>query len=175
MEKLFYMDKTAFSSSEDAAKHVLSQYFNLPSAKVVKNELGKPFIENTPYKLFLSVSHTDELLFIAVCDENVGIDAELKTRDVAYAHIVKRFPDDERAEIHNSADFLRHWTVKEAAVKWLGGKLAKDLKKLRYVDGRLTYDGIDVPVRITEKHVNGHVLSICSERDFEKSEIIAFP
>lgn len=175
MEKLFYTNKTAFSSSEDAVKYVLARFLGYPSAKVVKNEQGKPFIENVAENLFVSVSHTGERLFIAFADENVGVDAENTKRDVAYQPILKRFCNEERNAIQTKDDFLSLWTVKESAVKWLGGTLARDLKKLRYVDGVLQYDGIDVPVVLTQKRVDENIVTICCVRDFKNVEMVAFP
>lgn len=172
MEKLFYAHKTTFSSSEEALKHVLSHYLGLPSAKIVKNEHGKPFVENVKDRLFVSVSHTESLLFVAVSDENVGLDAEPMDRQTDYVPIIKRFPLEERAEIRTVQDFLRHWTAKESAIKWLGGTLAHDLKKLRFVDGVLQYDGIDIPVFVTEKIIENHFVTVCSERDFACAKIV---
>lgn len=172
MEKLFYAHKTTFPSSEDALRHVLSHYLGCPSAKIVKNEHGKPFVENVKDKLFVSVSHTENLLFIAVSSENVGLDAEPIDRQTDYAPIVKRFPLEERAEIKTTADFLRHWTAKEATVKWLGGTLAHDLKKLSFINGVLQYDGIDIPIFVTEKIIENHFVTVCSERNFENAEIV---
>ena len=172
MEKLFYANSHTFPSSEDALKHVLTYYYDCPSAKIVKNEHGKPFVLNTEEKLFVSVSHTNRALFIAVSTENVGLDAEPIDRNPDFEPILKRFPVEERTEIQNTEDFLRHWTVKESAVKWLGGTLARDLKKLSFVKNELKYDGLTIPVCITEKIVAGHIVTVCSERDFQNAEIV---
>jgi phosphopantetheinyl transferase len=114
-------------------------------------------------------------LFIVFADENVGVDAENTKRDVAYQPILKRFCNEERNAIQTKDDFLSLWTVKESAVKWLGGTLARDLKKLRYVDGVLQYDGIDVPVLLTQKRVDENIVTICCVRDFKNVEMVAFP
>jgi 23S rRNA (uracil1939-C5)-methyltransferase len=53
--------------------------------------------------------------------------------------------------------------------------LARDLKKLRYVDGVLQYDGIDVPVVLTQKRVDENIVTICCVRDFKNVEMVAFP
>ena len=172
MEKLFYAHKTTFPSSIDALKHVLSRYFGCPSAQIVKDEHGKPFVENVKDKLFVSVSHTQNALFIAVSDENVGLDAEPVDRTPEFAPVLKRFPVEERAEIKTTADFLRHWTVKESAVKWLGGTLAHDLKKLSFSNNVLKYNGIELPVFLTERSIENHFVAVCCERDFTDAEIV---
>lgn len=175
MKKIFYTDKTAYPDSQTAIKHVLSEYFNLKAVKIVKNEHGKPYLENgRDIPLFFSVSHTENRLFIAVSDENVGIDAENPARQVDYLSVIKRFSPEERREILSSADFLRHWIAKESAIKWLGGSLAHDLHKLRFCDARLYYGEIEIPAHLVFRSFEGYILAICSERDFDNAEFIPF-
>ena len=147
MEKIFYADCTAHENSELVVKRILEKYYDIPNANIVRNEQGKPFLENSP--LFFSVSHTQNKRFIAVADENIGIDAEWLNREVDYLPIVKKFDGEERREIQSKIDFLYHWTAKESAVKWLGGSIARDLYKLRYIKGTLYYGEIPLPVQIS--------------------------
>ncbi len=175
MEKIFYTDKSAYPDSRTAVQHVLSKYFNLKSAAIERNEHGKPFLVNgNELPLFFSVSHTGNRLFIAFSDENVGIDAENLSRQPDYLPILKRFPPEERKEILSPAHFLRHWIIKESAIKWLGGSIAHDLYKLRFVENRLFYGEIEIPVRLTFHSFESYILAICSERDFSSAEWIAF-
>ena len=175
MEKIFYTDKSAYPDSESAIKQVLSEYFNLKNVVITKNEHGKPYLENgREISLFFSVSHTQNRLFIAFSDENVGIDVENLSRKTDYLPIIKRFSSEERKEILSSADFLRHWVAKESAIKWLGGSLAHDLQKLRFVENRLFYGEIEIPAHLTFHSFENYVLAICSERDFTNAEWIAF-
>ena len=167
------MDKNAFATSEAAVLHVVKTYFHLPTAQIVRGDHGKPFLShNGEIPLFFSVSHTADKLFIAFSNENVGLDAEKCTRQVDYAPIIKRFSLSERKEIVDMATFLKHWTVKESAVKWLGGSLAHDLYKLRFEKGALYYGELQLPVALTFFSVNGCLLTVCSERDFADAEII---
>lgn len=175
MEKIFYTDKSAYPDSESAIKRVLSEYFNLKNAIIIKNEQGKPFLKDgREHSLFFSVSHTENRLFIAFSDENVGIDAENVSRQTDYLPIVKRFAPEERKEILSPVDFLRHWVAKESAIKWLGGSLAHDLHKLRFLENRLFYGEIEMPVYLVFHTFENYVLAICSERDFTDAEWIAF-
>ena len=175
MEKIFYTDKTAYPDSQTAIKRVLSEYFNLKSVTIERNEHGKPFLANgKELCLFFSVSHTDNRLFIAFSDENVGIDAENLARKTDYLPVIKRFPPEERKEILSPADFLRHWVAKESAIKWLGGSIAHDLHQLRFVKNRLFYGEIEIPAHLTFHSFENYVLAICSERDFTNAEWIAF-
>ncbi len=175
MEKIFYTDKSAYPNSETAVKRVLSEYFNLKNAEIKKNEHGKPYLQNgRDIPLFFSVSHTENRLFIAVSDENVGIDAESLSRQIDYLPIIKRFAPEERKEILSTADFLRHWVAKESAVKWLGGSLAHDLHKLRFVENRLFYGEIEFPTHLVFRNFENYLIAVCGERDFGCAEFIPF-
>lgn len=174
MEKLFCAELSAFSTSTDAVLFILREYFHIQNATVVRNENGKPYLENTGERIFFSVSHTKEKLFIAFSRENVGIDAEQLDRDVNYPPILRKFPAEEREEIKSKEDFLLHWTVKESAVKWLGGTLAKDLNKLCYARNTLSYNGLDIPTCLTTRFLDGHVLTICCERDFSNVPVLYY-
>ena len=175
MEKIFYTDKSAYPDSQTAVQHVLSEYFNLKSVAMERNEHGKPFLVNgRELSLFFSVSHTKNKLFIAVSNENVGIDAEDISRQVDYLPILKRFSSEERKDIKTPADFLRHWVAKESAIKWLGGSIAHDLQKLRFVENRLYYGEIELPASLVFHSFESYILAICSERDFKNAEWIAF-
>lgn len=172
MEKLFCADVSAFSTSTETILFILREHFRIQNATVIRNENGKPYLENTDEKIFFSVSHTKEKLFIAFSSENVGVDAEDLSREPNYLPILRKFPPNEREEIKSKDDFLLHWTVKESAVKWLGGTLAKDLNKLCFYQNTLSYNGLDIPVYVTTRFFDGHVLTVCGERDFSSAPII---
>ncbi len=172
MEKIFYADKSRFPSSVEALQAIFAEHFSIRNAVIARTENGKPYLERPTRPLHFSVTHTRKLLFVAVCDQNVGIDAEPCERVVDYPLLVKRFPQEERTEISCGEDFLRHWTVKESAVKWLGETLARSLNKLRYVKNHLFYEELELPVFLTTLQIEGHFLSICSERDFSTVTII---
>ena len=165
------MDKSAFST-EEALKAILSKFYELPNAVILRTKHGKPYVENGP---FFSVSHTEKTLFIAFSSAQVGLDAELLSREIHYASILKKFPIEERGEITSTQDFLKHWAVKESAVKYLGGTLAQDLQKLAFIQNRLTYNGKELPVKLTFLELEGHILSVCGEEDFSNAEFIRFP
>ena len=170
MEKIFYTDKHAFPSSSEALQAVFSQYFGIENAEIQRTKNGKPYLLDK-YGLFFSVSHTKNLLFIGVSDAEIGIDAEALSRETDYSIVLRKFPLEEQAEILSNTDFLRHWTAKEAAIKYLGGTLAKDLKKLSFIRGKFHYCDQVLPT-ICEKELEDTLLSICAKRDFSNAEII---
>ena len=161
MYKIFYMDKCADGQTDSAIQRVLSNYFEMPNADILRTENGKPYIESNP--LFLSVSHTKDKLFLVFADENVGIDAEQMQREVQFCHIVKKFPLEEREEITSIQSFLRHWTAKESVVKWLGGTLARDLYTLTFSNGVMRYREIPLPVHFAFLQLDECLLCLCAE------------
>ncbi|MBO7297558.1 MAG: 4'-phosphopantetheinyl transferase superfamily protein [Clostridia bacterium] len=170
MEKIYYADKSAYPTSEVALLAILKKDFALDNEKIFRGDNGKPYHINTP--LFFSVSHTQDKLFIAFSDENVGIDAENADRKTEYRSIIKRFTDTERKKIFSNEDFLKAWTAKESAVKWLGGTLAHDLFKLEFLGDKMKYGEIELPAKFTLFQIDGCWVTVCSERDFSQAEII---
>lgn len=167
MLKIFYAKQKDYSSSSELLKKILNEYFSISEYEIFKNENGKPFLtfENAQIeRLFFSVSHTDFAYFIAVSSENIGIDAEPTTRTPNYLPILQKFSVEERETIFNSSDFLKLWTVKESAIKWLGGSIAKDLKKIVYINKTLTLNGLELPISVIEIEFFDHFLSICKEK-----------
>ena len=118
MDRIFYTEREWYPSTEKLIRKIFASRYAIKDAEIERGETGKPFLRGTPY--FFSVTHSDRMYFIAVSDINVGIDAEPMDRKVDYEKILLRFPPEERAEIRNREDFLRHWTARESAAKWTG-------------------------------------------------------
>jgi len=174
MEKIFYTDANAYPNSETAVKNIFKRFFQLKNVTIERNENGKPFLCASKSRLFFSVYHTSGKLFIAVSDENVGIDAESETRKTQYVSIVKKFPTEEQLEISSSLDFLKHWTAKEATIKWLGGTISHDLSYLSYLNGNIVYKNAPLPIYVSFPSFENYIIAICSERDFTNAEYIPF-
>ena len=168
MGKIFYVDKSTFTT-EAALKKIFSAYYGKPDVSILRTKNGKPYVESGPH---FSVTHTQDRLYIAFLDDEIGLDAEHLSRTPRYDTIVKKFSADEQAEITSTTDFLRHWVVKESAVKYLGGTLANDLKRLRYINGSLTYNEQAFPAKITLLQHEDFLLAVCSNVDFENAEFI---
>ncbi len=171
MEKIFYTDKSLVSSSTQKVKEILAAHFAITNATIARTETGKPYLNGID-GLFFSVSHTDEKWFVAFSNKNVGLDAETLSRKPNLPLLLNRFSPAEREEVQSERDFLLHWTVKESAVKWLGETLARTLNKLEYYKGGLFYQRLELPVYITNVELEGHILSVCCEKDFSSATII---
>ena len=169
MEKIFYADKSAFST-EAALKKILSELYQIESPKILRTQNGKPYVENGPH---FSVTHTKNRLYIAFSDTEIGLDAESLSRTPYYETIVKKFSPAEQKEIHTSEDFLKHWVVKESAVKYLGGTLALDLYKLHYANGALAYNESTLSVKINLLTHEEFILSVCGNGKFDNAEFVA--
>ena len=172
MKKIFYTPATNFASTNEAIEYVLEKEYKIKNITIVRNENGKPYIKENN-SIFFSVTHTNDFLFLVFCNQNIGIDAESTTRKVDYAPILKKFTSTEREEIQTKEDFLRFWTIKESIVKWLGSSLALDLQKVSFVNHQAYYKSIPLPVYIQTKNFHNHLISICSEVDFENVEFLS--
>lgn len=173
MEQIFYAERGAFASSETLVKEIFSACYGIRDAEFTRSENGKPFLSAPPP--FFSVTHTKELYFVAVSDENIGIDAEPLSREIDYLPVLNKFSVRERERVKNKRDFLTLWTAKESLVKWTGGALSKDLKKLLYIDGKAFYSELELHVKLSIFYKNGHVVAICRERGGDSPPFIRFP
>lgn len=85
---------------------------------------GKPKVAGQEVEF--NMSHSGDYVVLAISDDTIGIDVESKKQD--RLHIAKRFFCDEEYSDIMSRDgqrqqerrFLELWTMKEAAVKYLG-------------------------------------------------------
>ncbi len=175
MKKIFYLKTNDCVSTRETLQKILFSKFAVANPSIVKSENGKPYLaQNEGAPLHFSVSHTDELTFFVFSDKNVGVDAETLSRKIDYAPIVKKFNERERSEITSKTEFLRHWTAKESAVKWLGGTLGKDLKELQFLENELYYKRVPLPIYVCFFEFEGHIFSICGENDFSNAQIDRF-
>ena len=84
----------------------------------------------------ISISHTQNVLVVILHEDKVGIDIENSERKFNYQGLTKKyFQKKERTKNIISIqkkDILKEWSAIEAAIKWEGGKISKDLKKWEY-------------------------------------------
>lgn len=173
MGRIFYADKSKYSSKELLSR-ILSQFYKIENAEIKRTKNGKPFLANRETPLYFSISHTRELIFIAFSEDNIGLDAELLDRKVDYEKICAKFSYEEQQEISSTETFLKHWVAKESAVKYLGGTLAHDLKKLTFTHNVIAYENQPLPIAAQFFQFRGHILCLCGKRDFSNVEFIPF-
>jgi phosphopantetheinyl transferase len=101
--------RTRFLASRALRRRVLG-----PGAEILTDKNGRPFVSGNP--VFFSMSHTGDLVVVAVDDRPVGVDAEfMKERD--FARLSARFFGE---AIPGRDDFYRRWTRFEAGLKLAG-------------------------------------------------------
>lgn len=91
---------------------------------VTRDEYGKPHIAK-PQGIFVSVTHAENLLLVAVAEHEIGIDAEREGRRVRNPSALARryFCEDEidfLGENPTETTFTDMWVKKEALSKLLG-------------------------------------------------------
>lgn len=113
-EKLINKNDALLSAT---AGLMIEELFGGKTEEIKYNEHGKPFFEHGP---FFSISHSRRYSVIAVSENEIGIDIEM--HENPSERIMNRcFTEEEQkfAEI-STENFLRIWTAKEAALKFLG-------------------------------------------------------
>ncbi len=116
-------------ASDAFLRDVLTRYHQIERPTVLKTQYGKPYLHD--HALHFNLSHTSDMVALAVCNEQVGLDLQLRT-DRDYCAIKSRLTEAEKGQ-----DFFELWTVKEAYCKYLGKTLASLLPHLEYRDGAL--------------------------------------
>jgi len=130
--KLYYYDKSKEHTSADTDVLILTSVGAFCEENsichydgvVKRTHLNKPYLENS--HLFVGVTHTDNVIIVAVSRENFGIDCENAGRAIKNPHkIMSRFfTEKERQYILSQEDknkaFLDIWVKKEAYVKYTG-------------------------------------------------------
>jgi 4'-phosphopantetheinyl transferase len=133
------IDQARFLVGVTMVRRVLGARFSLPAANVLLDrtcaECGKPHGKVRAAGVELSVSHSGELVGVAVADVPVGIDVEKVdpavdvdgVAGVAFAadeaRALEQLRGDEKVRV-----FTEYWTRKEAVLKATGEGLRGDLK-----------------------------------------------
>lgn len=115
--------KIYFYKREKATDEYIRESVGNPEAKIYRTAKGKPYLENGP---FVSVSHTDDLVVVAVSKNNIGIDMEKKDREIKKQEELaeKYFSQKEKEYATTKERFLEIWTKKESYGKFTGEGVA---------------------------------------------------
>ena len=109
---------------------------------VMRDEYGKPHIIGDE-NVFVSVTHAENLLLVAVSEKEIGIDAERCDRHVRnFRSLSERYFTREETDFlgddFTKEDFLDMWVKKEALSKLLGGGVPC-MKSMSVFDGRISF------------------------------------
>ena len=132
-------DKARFLLGVTLVRRVLASRFSLPAARVVLDrtclECGKPHGKVRAAGVELSVTHSGDLVGVAVAEQPVGLDVEKVDLGVDVDAVARvAFTDAEVRElsgydgIAKARAFTTYWTRKEAVVKATGEGLRGDLR-----------------------------------------------
>lgn len=124
-----------FAANHGMLRLLLGGYLGMDPRRLqfAANPYGKPSLKDTGLHLRFNMSHSEDLMLLAVClHTEIGIDVEAvrpvpEWQDIAKSH----FSDDEyrsvMAESHHLDAFFRCWTRKEAVIKAMGMGLSMPL------------------------------------------------
>lgn len=132
--------KVYFYKKEKATDEYIRESVGDSKAEILRTDKGKPYLEKGP---FVSVSHTGDIVVVAVSENEVGIDAEKMDREVKKQEeiIQKYFTEKEKEYATTREKFLEIWTKKESYGKFTGEGIAHIGKDVFSHSGR--YERID--------------------------------
>ena len=122
---------------------------------VDKHPSGAPFIRGDDH--YLSLSHKDGLMVVALSDRPVGVDIERVVSKDAYYRIADNYFAEKIAE-GDAEGFFRGWTRREAFGKMLGKGLSLEVMALDMSGATLTY--LDQTVYFVEKRVDDYMITV---------------
>jgi 4'-phosphopantetheinyl transferase len=145
-------DKDRFLLGVTLTRRLLGRRFSLPPAKVVLDrtclECGKPHGKVRADGVELSVTHSGDLVGVAICECPVGIDVEkvdpqLDVDGVAGMALSPEELQDlnRHTGLEKVQTFMTYWTRKEAVVKATGEGLRANLRRVSGKDAVLTVAG----------------------------------
>ena len=136
---------------------------NIKDIELVYNENGKPSIKDS--NIHFSLSHSNNIVILAVSDHEIGIDIELIS-DVK-DNLVKKVLTKEELNIYSKLRskeknkyFFEVWTSKEASIKAIGGSLPINLNQ------------VEIDEAITSNYHSGHDNYIIAAVGLDKFSII---
>ncbi len=145
---------TAPVQSELWMKKILYEFYNLRAPDFFKNENGKPYLAGNP--LSFNLSHSGNLTALAIAQEEIGLDVQLRDGRPRKA-ILRRLTPAERQE-----DFFKVWTAKESYIKYRGQTLAALFNKLTFKRDTLFLNGNPLSETLCFSELEGCTVCICT-------------
>lgn len=135
-------DRESFISRRTALRILLSRYTEIPASEIefIAGKNKKPELRSELNKIRFNVSHSGELILIAISDTAIGVDIERIETSFNYSDILRHsFSEQEINQIEQEADsrdfFFRLWTRKEALAKASSKGLDDELRDIPCLDG----------------------------------------
>jgi 4'-phosphopantetheinyl transferase len=107
--------------------------YGVEAADIKRTETGKPYVDENVH---FSVSHSGDHFVCLVCDENVGVDIQLKKSANIDKLSRRYFSSDEIQYIEKYGEdgFFKLWARKEAYCKFTGNGLKDILSKVQVLE-----------------------------------------
>ncbi|MBI9087992.1 MAG: 4'-phosphopantetheinyl transferase superfamily protein [Desulfobacterium sp.] len=118
---------------------------------VMHQDEGAPFIKGLP-GFRISISHSGDYAAVGLTTRegiDIGLDIEEigKTPDSSFMKTA--FTQNELASMGTMAqDIFKHWTIKEAFLKYIKKGFNESLYKVEVIDGQILHHGVEAPVSI---------------------------
>jgi 4'-phosphopantetheinyl transferase len=142
---LMEKDATRFTVARGMLKFLLGAYLNRPAAEIefYFEENHKPLIRQAGKPLFFNISHSRDLVLIAISSSPLGVDVEYIDTAFSYEQVLDvTFSEEELSFIKNSNKrseaFFLLWTRKEALLKATGKGIDDCLPNVPSLDGKHT-------------------------------------
>ena len=116
-----------FKNLIDQKQHIISSYLK---RKYVKDYYLDEFKKPKSDTIFFNVSHSENLVGIAIADKDVGLDIEYKNKERKEKLIKYTCSEEEIKLIKEDSDFYKLWTSKESLLKCLGTGLVNNIKEV---------------------------------------------
>ncbi|MFP8488361.1 4'-phosphopantetheinyl transferase family protein [Gracilimonas sp. Q87] len=130
--------------------------YDTDKAELHKEEGGKPYAMIKNKRLFVSFSHSQQMVFCALSESlDIGVDTEILGRSIPQ-RVLNRVLNETEKQTLNSLDLLQIWTLKEAAVKCLGTGLRTNLNDVSI--------SVEKNEEISARFNNDNLIEICSFR-----------
>ena len=143
------------------ALHSVDPDFALPP-RLVTGEKGKPRLAENG--LFFSLSHTEGLAVCAICDRDLGVDAE-RNRPYREALAQRFLHEEEQRALRSASDpadcFTLLWTLKESYLKALGCGLTRPLRSFCVLLEPKPHLANEPDVGFWHEVLNGIHVSLC--------------
>lgn len=150
-------DKIRSITSSLLLNYVLKRY-NLINFRIVKNQFGKPYLENN--EIYFNLSHSGKYVICAVSDKEIGADIQI-IKDANELVMEKCYSNDEREFVSSKEDFIKVWTLKESYIKKQGIGLGIKLDTFTTIKNNEIYQ--TDKFRYLNLQIENYMLSICYE------------
>ena len=151
-------DKKRTLAGRFLLKNMIKEIYGRQDFSLVFNENGKPLLDFC----FFSISHSEDVAVCAVSDFPVGTDIQYMGGFVKRKEYML-FTDAESGYVnqHDSKNrFYTLWTMKEAYIKAIGGKIA-DAAKTEFVTSDFTFKKTYENYKFKTQKKENYVLTVC--------------